>query len=283
MVTLLAGCHPATPPITVDTLDLVTPDGPVHGFVARVNLADPRVRMVVTGALTEARRVGLPANADAVLEPTDVWAAKERVTLAVNANFFTWLGVKKVGEPAEVIGLSMSDGAVVSPAREYHGERDPVLVIDSDRRARIGRVDPGPRAVEGVAGIGGEEKDAIPGTALVTDGVNTGATARVEPGKRHPRTGAGVTRDGRTLILCVVDGRQKGYSVGLTLPELADVMIGQNAYEAVNLDGGGSSSFVYVPRDGKRMMNRPSDGQFRPVANHLGVRLAAPAPDFMSD
>src|SRR5260221_140333 len=76
-----------------------------------------------------------------------------------------------------------------------------------------------------VAGIGRSDAGKERGTWLVPDGHNTGATARVAPQIRHPRTAAGVTADGRTLILAVVDGRQKNYSAGATLPELADVMI----------------------------------------------------------
>jgi exopolysaccharide biosynthesis protein len=106
----------------------------------------------------------------------------------------------------------------------------------------------------------------------------------VAPAQRHPRTAAGVSRDGRTLLLAVADGRQPGWSVGLTLPELARLMIEAGAWNAVNLDGGGSSAMWYrEPGSGAgRVLNRPSDGRVRPVASHLGVRVHAddvvPAP-----
>jgi hypothetical protein len=77
--------------------------------------------------------------------------------------------------------------------------------------------------------------------------------------------------------IIVVDGRAPQWSVGVTLPELADLMIERGAYDAINLDGGGSSSFVYrwsPVQPGATWTNRPSDGRFRPVANHLGVRVA---------
>jgi exopolysaccharide biosynthesis protein len=96
---------------------------------------------------------------------------------------------------------------------------------------------------------------------------------------RHPRTAAGVSRDGRTLLLVVVDGRQDGWSVGVTLPELARILLDAGAWNAVNLDGGGSSALWYRASgesDG-RILNRPSDGRVRPVASHLGVRVD-PAP-----
>ena len=93
----------------------------------------------------------------------------------------------------------------------------------------------------------------------------------VAPQVRHPRTAAGVSEDGHTLILVVVDGRQPGYSVGATLYDLGDLMIRYGADDAINLDGGGSTTFVYQPLAGPAVMNRPSDGRGRAVANALGI------------
>lgn len=83
---------------------------------------------------------------------------------------------------------------------------------------------------------------------------------------RQPRTAVGVTGDGR-LLLVVVDGRQPGYSVGMTLQELADLMASLGAVDALNLDGGGSST-MWV--NGVRV-NRPSDGVERGVGSALVV------------
>ena len=83
---------------------------------------------------------------------------------------------------------------------------------------------------------------------------------------RQPRTAMGVTSDGR-MLLVVVDGRQPGYSVGMTLQELADLMASLGAQNAINLDGGGSSA-MWV--NGIRV-NRPSDGFERGVGSALVV------------
>ncbi|MFC5780020.1 phosphodiester glycosidase family protein [Streptomyces aureus] len=72
---------------------------------------------------------------------------------------------------------------------------------------------------------------------------------------RHPRTVAGVTADG-TLLLVVLDGRWPGTSVGATFAETARIMVSLGAVDAVNLDGGGSSTAVV---DGQ-VRNRPSGG-----------------------
>lgn len=64
----------------------------------------------------------------------------------------------------------------------------------------------------------------------------------------HPRTGIGITADGM-LVLTVVDGRQD-VSEGVTTPELADIMAEFGVVDAINLDGGGSSTLVVADPQG---------------------------------
>ncbi len=88
---------------------------------------------------------------------------------------------------------------------------------------------------------------------------------------RQPRTGVGVTADGK-ILLVVVDGRQKKWSLGPTAGEFAQIMLDLGAVTALNMDGGGSSTMVV---DGE-VVNRPSDGHERPISNAL---LVLPGPD----
>ena len=60
----------------------------------------------------------------------------------------------------------------------------------------------------------------------------------------QPRTAIGIDRTGRQLLLLVIDGRRDDYSVGATHAELAEELIRLGAWDAVNLDGGGSSTMV---------------------------------------
>ncbi len=93
---------------------------------------------------------------------------------------------------------------------------------------------------------------------------------------RHPRTAVGQLADGR-LILVVADGRQPGYSVGLTTFEMALTMRRLGAVRAMQLDGGGSSTMAF---DGK-VLNSPSDGRERPVSTALLLQyygVYAPPP-----
>ncbi len=76
---------------------------------------------------------------------------------------------------------------------------------------------------------------------------------------RQPRTAVGVSRDGRTFVLAVVDGRQ-GHSVGFTLYQLARLLVELGAHRAINLDGGGSSAMV-VSREGG-LVTSPARGRW---------------------
>ena len=89
---------------------------------------------------------------------------------------------------------------------------------------------------------------------------------------RDPRTGIGLSQDRRTLVLAVVDGRQSGFSNGMTTAELAAAMKAEGAWDAVNMDSGGSAQMWVA---GPGIVNRPSDGSERAVANHLAVVLGA--------
>ena len=94
----------------------------------------------------------------------------------------------------------------------------------------------------------------------------------------HPRTAFGYSQDKKTVIQCVVDGR--GISVGVSTKELAEIMLSAGAYEAINLDGGGSSC-LFLKEFGP--MNTTSDGSERAVANGVFVVSTAPADNTISD
>ncbi len=89
---------------------------------------------------------------------------------------------------------------------------------------------------------------------------------------RHPRTAIGLKHGGRTLVLVTVDGRQPGWSAGMSLRELSALMLALGATDALNLDGGGSTAMVVRRGDSLAVVNRPSDATGeRPVANALAL------------
>ena len=103
---------------------------------------------------------------------------------------------------------------------------------------------------------------------LLNNGVIQSEETRLEP-----RTAIGVTKRGNRVFILVGDGRRKEYSNGLSFADMAQIFKKLGAYDAVNLDGGGSSSFCLSVGDGKfAPKNRPSDraGE-RFVPNGLAV------------
>lgn len=91
-----------------------------------------------------------------------------------------------------------------------------------------------------------------------------------EKDPRHPRTAIGF--NGRQIIMATVDGRQAGWSVGMTYHELALLMQSLGCTDALNLDGGGSTT-AWVRGE---VVNRPSGGILRQNANAILVRSTAP-------
>ena len=94
----------------------------------------------------------------------------------------------------------------------------------------------------------------------------------------HPRTMFGVSEDGMRVTLVVIDGRREGYSIGVNYPDMQKIMLAAGCYDALNLDGGGSSTFI-VRKDGAdyysasrfAVRNRPSDGTERAIGPGLAI------------
>jgi hypothetical protein len=117
--------------------------------------------------------------------------------------------------------------------------------------------------------------------SMEVPGLDSAGSATFAPA-RHPRTVVGVASGGRRLFLITIDGRQPGSSVGTTLRESAQLALALGATEAINLDGGGSTTMV-VTRQGTdttrfEVVNKPSDPQGeRAVGNALVIaRTSAP-------
>jgi hypothetical protein len=149
------------------------------------------------------------------------------------------------------------------------------------------RLSLGERVTDGAGTVRFDRHDAVVngGPDLVRDGrlaVDAGAEGMVHPGdpsffygwvqRRNPRTMAGVDSAGR-LLLVAADGRQATASQGLNIAEAAGVMRALGAVDAMNLDGGGSTTLAVH----SQVVNTPSDSTGeRPVGD--AIVLTSPAP-----
>jgi len=223
---------------------------PLRLHAVRVDLTDPDIDFLVTPP--NRRRAG---QTDGL--KTSTFLTKHSCQVAVNASPFRPVGAVE-GEPRDILGLSISRGERYSKEEEGRG----VLLIDKDRKARVSRppVDMS-KAYNAMGGFG----------LLLEDGRNVG-----EDDALHPRTAVGISKDGRYLIILVIDGRQPGWSDGATTAETAEWLRSFGAEQGLNLDGGGSTTLVVSDgKGGAKVMNRPIHagipGTERVNGNHLGV------------
>jgi hypothetical protein len=104
--------------------------------------------------------------------------------------------------------------------------------------------------------------------------------------ERAPRSAVATDATGSRVFFVTVDGRQPGFSRGMTLKEFANYLVSVGAYQALNLDGGGSTTMV-ARMHGEQyptLINSPSDGRERGVSTILAAVSTAPVgePTYLS-
>lgn len=230
--------------------------------VADIDLTNPNVRIRVSAGGPDPDGTG---PWQTTLMPPARIAARDGVDLVVNGDFFRARGIKDAegtNSPyqtslwAAVTGPAATDGKIWSTSRD----KRPCLIVSKDGTVSIElRQRPYPEDAQVVAG----------NTMLVDHGV----AVPHENKARHPRTAVGLDADARRLIILVVDGRVPGLAIGMNYDELAAEMIRLGCAQALNLDGGGSSMMAVRRWDSGKfdILNQPSDGRERAVANVLGV------------
>lgn len=231
--------------------------------IVTIDLTAPGIGVLVTPGMPT------PDNWETRARTTSEFASEFKLQLAINANYFfpfhehsPWDFYPHSGEKVNVLGQAISQGFIYSPA-----ESDwPVLCFDANNRAQI--------LESGECPLG--TVHAVAGSAIV---VASGTPVAVSPDSpsndtSYSHVAVAVDQLGQKLWLIVIDGKQPLYSEGVTLAELAEIVIELGAYTALNLDGGGSTTLVVANRRGPHLLNSPIHTKLpmrqRPVANHLG-------------
>lgn len=191
---------------------------------------------------------------------TPEFAKKYGATAAINGDLFALSSF----EPS---GMAVSNGSV------WHADSDEGFVAFGPDNLVEYQGSPGNHLPKG--DVPRFYRQAVGGRPLlVKDGKNV-APKSCGGGfceLRHPRTASGVDQAGKFLYLVVVDGRRKG-AAGMTTRELGAYMLKLGAHDALNHDGGGSST-MWI--GGKGIVNRPSDGTPRRASTHIGVTWQEP-------
>ena len=213
-----------------------------RGYLAKVKLHDPKaVRLVLSGD-----KIGHKG------ETTGSAAKRTGAVLAINAGGFS-KGKNGLLYP---MGVTVVDGKIVTFYQTG------LSFIGFDKSGNL---------------VGGdihskkdvEKLDVLNGATFVPTLLKDGKKQTIPSkwkNKKEPRTMIGHFSNG-DLLFIVIDGRQEGYSNGVTLEEAQTKLLEWNVRDAYNLDGGGSSAFVY---NGK-LLNSPSDGQQRKVVSNFVV------------
>jgi len=186
-------------------------------------------------------------------QTTQAFLVQEGAEIAINTHFFTLDALPT----ADLIGLAASNGDAYSPWAA--GALSAGINIGADNTANfvVPDVAGGFSVVPNVAlhNAFGVSMTNGANPRIVSNGVRSTNTSTFDT-TPNPRTAAAMLSESR-LLLVTVDGRQPGVAEGMTLPELADFLIGRyEAVNAVNLDGGGSTTLV-MDASGTRVMNAP--------------------------
>lgn len=225
--------------------------------VLRIDLASKKIKpKVVLGpdpdgdgpaevALTDPRKLASDSSVLAFVN-TNPWDSFPNDKGKKNRNWYP-------GQPVDIHGLAGTQGKMCSTTAPGNTS----VWFDAQSGVHFGH-GPEDKPEEGTTGF-----QLILSKGKLTVG---------EGGPRHPRTSIGTDEKGEILWLVVVDGRQKGYSEGMNMHELANVMKDLGCWSATNMDGGGSSVMGLIDKDGKmKIMNSPSD-------RFLGIVRIRPLP-----
>lgn len=168
------------------------------------------------------------------------------------------------GRPVDIRGWAVSEDETRSPSE---GHTAAVWVGESGK-VTIGNGPGIESAAQAMAGF----------QPVLLKGSNVTDPSEV----RHPRTAIGLNREGTVMWLVVVDGRQDGFSEGMSLFELAELMKDLGCWDAVNMDGGGSSIMGLRDAAGELdVVNSPSGRLvnmvlIRPLPTILTIQENAP-------
>ncbi len=262
--------RPAPVPVKRELFDGVTYHRVIrylpHAMIAHVLVIDTKVKgmqFIVTPPQENVEGGAIEA------QTTSQFLEKFDLQIAVNGDgFFPWWShspvdyYPHVGDPVTPNGVAASYGKVYADGLQ---DIRPEPTIYISRRGDIS-FNRAPNKIF----------DALSGDRMLI--LSGDVISDLNEKVLQPRTALGINQNGRWLYLIVVDGRQPFYSMGATYKELAELLKSFGAFNAMSLDGGGSSTMVIQGANGQPViLNSPIDnyipGRERPVANHFGIYL----------
>lgn len=241
---------------------------PLVIHIVAIDLTAPGVKVQVTPGTPTVGPEEIPTEINALT--TSEFLKKFKLQLAINASFFypfrevtPWDYYPHSGNRANVVGEAIANGSSYSQVDQSF----PALCFNANNRAQIVAKAECPKGT--IQGIAGNQ-------LLIADGkaVNLNLSKISDQSKPYPRVAAAIDKQGKKLWLILVDGKQPLYSEGATTAELTKIILELGADQALNLDGGGSTTLVAATDKEPNLLNAAIHTKLpmreRPVANHLG-------------
>ncbi|MGP1438394.1 MAG: phosphodiester glycosidase family protein [Treponema sp.] len=225
---------------------------PLIATVAKINLKNPLLKILNTEK-TRFNKKGF-----VLAESTMSFAKRNDTNLAINANFFTFK-CSFLDVLYKPLGLYIAEGSVLSNAKPDFAQ----LIFTSTREPLFQKPNDDSNVMCAIAGFNQVLKN---GSITIT-----GRSKKIDS-----RTLIGINKEKDVLFILCVDGERKKISEGATLINATKIMQEIGAYEAIELDGGGSSSLIAKIDGVQHQLIPSSKKQFRKVATNLGFKIVKP-------
>jgi len=237
----------------------------------RIDNNDPDIEIFVTKPL--------PNSTHTEALKTSTFLAREKAQVVINGSGYAPAALSPEGALKQCKSLAIYDGVLYAK----HENEDSAFVVLKNGKKKIIKMSELPEHKNNISmAIGAWDYAGIQGLLL-----DKGVSCLPKPMPAHEikaRAAIGISKDGETLFLVVVEGRPREKSIfkqlvspSISLPDLASIMKDLNCDRAMTLDAGGSSSLVVenILNNKPLVLNIPSDHKGeRAVGSHIGVKAS---------
>ncbi|MGH1396560.1 MAG: phosphodiester glycosidase family protein [Trichormus sp.] len=253
---------------------------PVIIHIVTIDLNTPGIKPFVTPDIENLSKNIVVRKQEIIDNETKARTTSEfveefQVKLAINGSYFhpfrevtPWDYYPESGDKTKVLGQTISNGKIYSSKKSSWY----VLCFDNNNKAQIPGGEECPKNT--IQGLAGDDVLVFQGKPKINIDANSSTD------KPYSRVVTATDKTGNKLWLVLVDGKQPLYSEGFTKRELTQFIAKLGVYNAINLDGGGSTTLVVAnpDKEGKpKILNAPTHTKIpmrdRPVANHLGFYI----------
>ena len=239
--------------------------GTAYAYVMQIDLNAPGISFTTSpGAAGDTPNAG--TGNEVITQTTSQFMSASGVQVAMNAGYFSCPCVTNASNAEYIDGLAVSNGKLVSSDQSGYVD----LLLTANNQVSL--------AAGGSANLTGVNNAVAGSGYVVQNGVNTGTKINSSSTSEDPRAMIGLSQNGQYLYLVTVDsGAADGAGVNGT--QLGTLALDLGLYNAINMDGGGSTSVVVQGANGQpSVLENPYTGAERYDGNSIGVFAQPLAP-----